>query len=397
MAIITEHSVSAPVPSASAFNQALRVKDMKDKIFMLEPSITPLALLMSKLNKSSCFSAKFEWPEDRPMPISDTVNGTFAATATDILVDTGANFSVNSVWRVPGSGEVIYVTAVATNTITVVRGVGSETGGDGVAAAQINDGWTLVYLGGASEEASSAPVPRQVNPTNEYNYCQIFRTSFAVSNTEKASKYYGGARLPYLHKARGIDHGKGIENAAFWGARSIQDASLSTWSTDAARRFTGGVFEIISTNSKDHGSAINFTTIQDASVLDFRYGRDSKLLFVSRAAVSKINQVSSLGGSTTVGALTMYPSDKTFGLDIRELIAVGGRYQIIPHPLFIGEMDDIGVVVDMDNLGLRTLRDTKLLTNRQAPDLDGQEDEFLSEVGFERRLEETHGKWLNIL
>ena len=60
-----------------ALNQSLRVVDMRDQIFHLEPEATPLTLLLNEISKESCYNPKFDWTEDEPKPISDTVNGTF--------------------------------------------------------------------------------------------------------------------------------------------------------------------------------------------------------------------------------------------------------------------------------------------------------------------------------
>lgn len=382
MAIVSGFEKTAVV---DAINQAQRVVNMKDKIFMLEPSATPLTLLISKLNKASCFSPKFEWLEDRAMPITDTVNGTSTAAQTTVIVDTVANFHPNSLWKVAATSEVVFVSSIDTtnSTLTVVRSIGSAP------AAQIDDGATLVYLGGAAAESALAEEPRQVTTTNEYNYTQIFRTGFAVSNTEAASKLYGGPRLPYLHKARGIDHAKGIELAFLFGGRDIHGSE--------ARRYTGGVQELIATNSTAMAS-VDHAKIQNASVVDFRYGSSSKMLFTSRASIKAINIAASVGGNATYGQLTAYSGDKTFGLDIRELIAVGGRYNLVPHDLFVADLASLGLVVDLDNMAYRYLegRDTKLRKEIQANDRDGRQDEFISEVGLERRLEESHAEWTGI-
>jgi hypothetical protein len=79
------------------------------------------------------------------------------------------------------------------------------------------------------------------------------------------------------------------------------------------------------------------------------------------------------------------------------MVTSHGTYMLVPHDLFVtADYDEIAFVVDMDNWGMRNLqgRDTKLKTNIQAPDVDGREDEYLSEVGWERKLEKTHGIWL---
>ena len=362
-------------------NSSRRVVDMRDKIFLLEPSAAPLTLLLAKMGKQVAKNPKFEWIEDEAMPITDTVNGTFTTTTlTSILVDNGSYFATNSTVQNPATGEVMRVTGVATNTLTVVRGYGST------AEAAIGDGATLIILGGNAAENADAEAARQVKVANKYNYTEIVRTVFGVSNTADKSDFYGGNALAYLHKTRGIDHAKSLELKLLWGERGETD------NTTNIVRSTGGLWDVISTNSKDMSSSTTLAKIDTQSAIDFRYGSKQKALFVPRAVASALTQ---LGHQS----LQIVPESKAFGLKITKMITTNGTYNIIPHDLFVSDYDEVAIVADLDHLVYRFLRDrdTKLRTNIQNPGKDGRVDEYLTEFGLERRLEKCHAKWTNVV
>lgn len=358
----------------------VRKVDMRDKIFLLEPSAAPLTLLLSKMGKQVAKNPEFSWLEDEAMPISDTVDGTYTTvTITDILVDNGSYFSTNVTVKVPRSGEVLKVTAVATDTLTVTRGYG------GTAAAAINDADDLIIMGGNAAENADAENPRAVKKARAYNYSEIVRTPFGVSGTLDASDTYGGNALAYLQKARGIDHAKSIELKVLWGERKESD------NTSSISRATGGLWQVISSNSSDYSSTMTAALIETASATDFRYGSNSKMLFGCRAVVGA---VSALAHSS----LQVAPLDKTFGINIVKWITSNGVYNIVAHDLFVsGTYDEVAIVADLEQLVYRHLpgRDTKLRTNIQTPGKDGRIDEYLTEFGLERRLEKYHAKWVN--
>ena len=55
--------------------------------------------------------------------------------------------------------------------------------------------------------------------------------------------------------------------------------------------------------------------------------------------------------------------------------------------------DGLGIVLDMDQVSYRPLtgRDTKLLTNIQEADEDGERDMYLTEAGVQVKLPKMHG------
>jgi hypothetical protein len=370
---------TADTSSSTGVLQARRVVDIREKIYLLEPSATPLTLLTSKSSKSSCFNPKFDWIEDEAMPIVDTANGTFVTTTTEIAVDNVSYWSPNTLFKVSSTDEVCKVTSIAGSSLTIVKSWG------GTPDSTIPDGAELLILGSAAAENASAEAPRQVQKTSGFNYTQIFRNGFGVSGTLDASKLYGGSEIAYLHKARAIDHAKQIELTGFFGERAeVTDPG------PYPQRSTGGLKEFITTNSTDFTGAITLAEVEAAANVDFRYGRKKKILFCARAVLSNLSALAH-------SSLRVVPSDKTFGIGLTEMVTSHGTYMLVPHDLFVtADYDEIAFVVDMDNWGMRNLqgRDTKLKTNIQAPDVDGREDEYLSEVGWERKLEKTHGIWL---
>jgi hypothetical protein len=76
--------------------------------------------------------------------------------------------------RCRGRAEVLQVTAISTNTLTVVRGIGGTT------AAALVDTDPLFVIGTAAEEGALSQVARTQNPVAT-NYTQIFKHSVEAS------------------------------------------------------------------------------------------------------------------------------------------------------------------------------------------------------------------------
>jgi hypothetical protein len=346
-------------------------------------------VLTNKAKRSSCHNPKFEWLEDEATPVATRVNSAtdIATDGVSLLVDNSAYFAVNDFVKVQRTGEVFRVDTVdgsTANTLTIYRGwAGYATAGEGPVMVD-ND--QLTNLGGGFTEGDGAGTELSTKVAEKYNYTQITRNPFGASKTLMASRNYGGDWLAYTTKARGIEHAKDLEVQGLFGLRAIDTDSSSV----AARRSTGGLMQYISTNAKDFGGGIgSLDEIFDAAEADFRYGSKSKMLFVSRAVASNISLLAS-------DQLQTVPETKSFGIHIQKLITPHGVYNIVAHDLLEGDTyGAMAFVVDMECISYRFLqgRDTKLLTNIQAPDLDGRKDEFLTEAGWEISEEKRHGKW----
>jgi hypothetical protein len=361
---------------------ARRVVDIMDKIHLLEPDKTPLTILLSKLRRSTAINPEYSWVEDVLMPKSATANGAHTSTDTAIALQSGEGsyFRAHDILKDTTSGEIMKVTSVASDTLTVTRSWGAT------AAASIADNDELLLLGNASAEGATRPTIKTTKTTKVLNYTQIFREPFGGTRTEEQSKLYGGSDRAYLRRKHMIDHLSKIERA-FWFGEKAENTSGS-----APRRTTGGFQQFVTTNVTALGTGgLTETTWEDFLRTGFRYGSRTKLAFCSALAIQKINEFST-------GKLQTVTGDKTYGINMTKYLSGHGTVMLINegHVLEGDTYDEYAMLVDLDNVGMKVMQNTLLRPNIQANDADGWEDEYLSEIGFVCRQEKTHAILTNI-
>jgi hypothetical protein len=363
-----------------------KVIEMDDDVFLYEPDKAPLTLLTSKVSKKAVSNPIFNWLEDERIPTLDRVNQAAGATsvATTFTVDNGDYFRAPGLLKVQRTGEVMYVTAVdGANTVTVVRGWGSS------AKAALVDNDQLTILGANQGEGSTSPNSKTTKKVKKTNATEIIRSAWELTNSEIATELYGPQDVAFQQMKVGIEHAVDIENKLWFGEYKEDVAGAA--GNSVSTRTTGGFDEVISTNDSDFGGVFNMVTFFSFAEDVFRYGSNSKVLFAAPSVVSNI----SLEG---IKYLELVSKDQTFGLDINRLLTPHGSLMVVKHNLFEGDTyGKRAYVVDLDNVGYRFLRgrDTKLMTNIQANDKDSRKDEYLTEMGFVRRLEKTHGRIKN--
>jgi len=267
------------------------------------------------------------------------------------------------------------VATIASSTTITVASTGRSFGSTAAAAGADGDG--LYIIGNVNEENASARNVNTTRSTSESNYTQIFRTTIAVSGTEKEAKLYGGNDLPYLRAKMGTQHALDIERAFWFGEKNS-----STGSNSHPMRSTGGVLEFIESNSayvQDQGGVLTAPDFNTFLREGFTYGNDTKTLFCGGIVLQAINEFAR-------GQIRMKPLAKTYGIQIGEYVTAFGKINLIHNPLFVEDYAGYGFLLDMECFKYRYMnnRDTKLRTNVQAPDVDGQIDEYLSEVGLQR-------------
>lgn len=155
--------------STANINTSQIVRDVADRLAYLDPNAAPFTLLTRKADTRVAESYKFEWFEKELSPKLDQVNNGagYAAGATSIVVDNGAYFRVGDIVQVARTAEVFRVTAISSNTLTVVRAVGETS------AAAMVDNDDLFILGSAYAEGASVGTEHSHQETAVYNYTQI--------------------------------------------------------------------------------------------------------------------------------------------------------------------------------------------------------------------------------
>lgn len=355
--------------------------DLGDRISLLEPDAQPLAVFSRAAGKKKTVSTKFHWLEDQAKPRYDAVNNGagYAAGATSIVVDNGAYFAQWDIILVSRTGERIRVDGVATNTLTVTRGIGST-------AAAINDNDELVLIGSAQPEGDTSKPARSDNPSKITNHTQIFRTPFESTGSLLASAFQvAPADWPHQANKAGIEHAKDIEYAFNFGSKS------ATTPGSSEVRTTGGILSFISTNQTDAGGDLSEAEFNAFMLQVMRYGSRSKLAMASGVGVSALNKFPASKQQTR-------NDEKTYGMNVTHFTSPFGSLNLVYHRLYEGaKYGGYIVVVDMAEVAYRYLgnnevsRDTKVLPNRQANDQDGRKDEYLSEVGLQLGHEQAHG------
>lgn len=233
--------------------------DAEDVIHRLEPEATPLITLTAGIKKRRMATQqRFDWFEVDPYPSELAVSGAQTAgdTSIEVQTGTGSRAAGSFVYVNRKTREVIRVTSVSTDTLTVVRGYGGYS-------AAMTDGDVLELIGTAFEDGTGFGTMKSVQSANLYNYTQIFRTQYGLTGRMQNTDLYGGNDLTNQRKDQGILHKKLIEKAFFFGKRNLVAGSTGPITT------TQGLEASISSNVWD----LNGQEPNQRSVVEFlEYG-----------------------------------------------------------------------------------------------------------------------------
>jgi len=223
-------------------------EDVADLVSIASPWETPLLEALGDA-RTPARSTVHEWVEDSLLPNTDRVNDTVYTNATTdvtFTVLTAARFRAGDLIRVANaSSEVMLVSSVAGNDLTVVRGYGGST----ASALANNQGITI--LGNAAIEGDDAALPRFTNRSRVLNYSQIFTATVEVSGSQLAVRPVGiSDELDYQKNQRMRELLRDLENCVINGraAGSTPEGSSTT------RRTLRGLVPSISTNRFSPGT-----------------------------------------------------------------------------------------------------------------------------------------------
>ena len=217
-------TTAAPRTTATSNTEGRIIVDAVNKVFLQQLNKHPFVSLLtaigkvydgkswngSSLMKSSTGNYEFKCFEDTYNGRYCKVSGTYVATVGVTITVTGAGtqpaylFTIGDIIMNARTGERMEVATIASATTITVVTAGRSLGSTAALAGADGDG--LYIIGNASEENATA---RNVNTTyiaNRTNYTQIFRTTIAVSGTEKEADLYTGPDLPYLRQKHAEQH-----------------------------------------------------------------------------------------------------------------------------------------------------------------------------------------------
>lgn len=371
------------------------IVDVTDKISLLEPAIHPLTTLLTNVGKNydgqtwkgsgllkrEVTNPEFGWFEDyyggRYAKVSGAVTtGAVTITVTGAGTQSAYIFTVGDLVKNARTGEVFLVATIAGATTITAASTGRGFGSTADTAMADGDG--LYIIGNVNEENAGA---RNVNTTRsakQTNYTQIFKTSIAVSGTEKEAGLYGGPDLPYQRAKKGTEHMRDIERAFLFGQKKYDTNGTQSF----PRRATGGVLEFIESGSgyiQNQGGVLTAPDFNTFLREGFTYGSNNKVLMCGGLILQAINEMAR-------GQIQMRPNETSYGMKISEWVTPFGTINIVANPMLVNDYAGYGFLLDLDCFKYAYMRnrDTKLQTNIQANDTDGEIDQYISEVGLER-------------
>lgn len=332
------------------------------------------------MKKEMTTDPEFKWYEDtfgtRTGAFASSQTGKDNATGFNIVVasGTGVNFSVGDILYIPSLKYMYEITVISTDTLTLT----AERGGDTTGSLDLSS-LVIWITGNANQEGAGLRSIKGTTPAEKVGYCQIFRTPFGVTETSKnTTTLIKENDLDYQRRKKGIEHATDIERSFLFGKLKKDTSGAKP------KRYTNGIINVISTHKTANvDTEAEFDAFLEDAFVD---GNTEKYAFVSAAFMSQIDQ-------WVKAKLTLMQGPTTYGVRITQYQSTHGTLNFIKHKLLTGTpFGNYCIVLDMEEAAYKYLqnRDTKLLTNRQAPGDDELVEEYLTECGLKLGQETKH-------
>lgn len=277
------------------------------------------------------FSKTMVFPEAK---INDA--GGYTTGDTTFTMDATTHLLPGMIMRNERTGENMIINTInSTTSISVNRSIGS------VAAAAILDDDDFYQVGNAYEESSQRPNANNLIPVRVTNLTQIFRNTWGISNSAKATTVIAGESTDAENRQDcAAFHAQDIEKALFFGQKSqgtrngqpfrTMDGLINiTEDTQFYPPIYAGVV-----NSFTAGATTNWTQLEGFLDPVFNQATDPKgaperVLFCGGEAKKVLNNIGRLNGT-----YQLMDGQTNFGLQFSTLTISRGKFRIIEHPLF---------------------------------------------------------------
>ena len=214
-----------------------------------------------------CTNTKHEWLEDSITPKTTTLNNSGAIANTDTTFDVtdGTVFTTGDVIRFESStvtyDEVMRITNISTNTLTVDRGTGTGAGagyGGTTRETSIADGSNVIRIAKPINESTDASRNAQnQEPSAAYNYTMILEEEAKVSKTAQNVQWYGIENMLNYQVNVGLANLAWQMNDALVNGRRIQR-------TSSIPGMAGGLDQYITNSVDGAGATLTADTLNDA-------------------------------------------------------------------------------------------------------------------------------------
>lgn len=292
---------------------------------------------------------------------------------TTLTVASTNNVLPGMIMQVETTNENIIINSVVSGTsVTVTRGVGG-------AAVAIANGVTMNQVGNAYEEGSVRPQALLINPVRVTNLTQIFRNTWAITDTVRATLMIAGeSNEAESRQDCASFHAADIEKALFFGKKSSGVRNGQPFRTmdgliNIVSNLTYYPASYVAPNVNTAGATTNYTQLE--AMLDpmFDQSTDPKnanerVLFVGGQARRVLNKIGQLSGTYQV-----VDGQTSYGLQFTSFKTSRGNFRMIEHPLFNtnAAWKKMAVGVDLSTFKVAYLGDRK--TQNKEFNTEGKE------------------------
>lgn len=372
-----------------------RPQNFREFILWRDPNgDAPITALMARTRSESVDDPQFHWWEEENNPVRLQVNGALTTAETTVVIDSGdaLDLIAGDVLMVEKTETTAYdnefievVSASNTTTFVVTRGAADTT------AATLADDSFLTKVGNVFEEGSTSPNASTRNPTKRTNYCQIFKTTYRITETAKLTRARTGPALQNDKKRKMFDHSVALEFAYIFGK-----PYETTGPNAKPKRYTGGIMHYLAeefANGSTHCMKIWTTTPTEDELLDTVHkvwdyrtgGRGGGNERIGLAGNGFLNSINKLARNSSSTRINFDGTVKTYGMELQRWRFPQGTLYVRTHPLFNnhGRFNNSCIVINPGVLIDRPLRTTKSMSNIQANDADEEKGQWLTESGPE--------------
>lgn len=355
--------MSVGIFSSAQFTTDLPAKSFAAAFTRLYPNGTsPLFGLTSMLESETALQIEHGFFTKTMVFPQLTLSASALISDTTLTVTSTSNVLPGMVLRVDSTGENIIINSVLSTTqVTVQRALG------GTAAVAIASAVSLYQVGSAFEESSLRPNALAINPVRVTNLTQIFRNTWAISDSARATQVIAGETNVSENRSDcAAFHAADIEKALFFGqkfqgSRNGQPFHLMDGIYSIVNNLNNYPSSYSATNVSAAGSTTNYTQFESAfdpcfnQVTDPKYANE-RLMFVGGTAKKVINNIGRLNGT-----YTMVDGATSWGLQFSTIKIARGTFRIIEHPLFNtnSSWSKLAVAIDLNTFRVAYLGDRK--------------------------------------
>lgn len=375
-----------------------RQNDLAARVLMTMPGgSAPMLALSSGMPSESTTDTAYSWIEDAHISGNSEVTVGGDAVAVSITVEDSNLWVPNTILLNQDTGEHLFVSAVAGNVITIVRGLSGTT------PDVITVGDKLQSIGTGYAEGSGKPSPVAQRGESRTNFVQIFKNGWAITGTAQAIGFVTGSQMAMNREQCFGYHVEDIERAFLWGRKDVRVLDNKQFRLSngilAQIEAYGGIVESATDGVTPGNYSMKLLQNFMRRIFDIRVkGMPNERIAFCGSQVLEIIQNMVLLDST----YNIEKMETAYGITVTRIIGINGQLSLMSHPMMV-ENDLWNSELYVFHPGLikrRILRDTwteEFSAKKQNNNgTDATEGYIAIEKGFELQGAETMGILRNI-